>query len=153
MIVQRFDCGEGALTLSIEVFSPRTTASRLIGEQRRLTGGLEGEDVETHTLSFPDTPRGAWQLRAAEKSAAVVATSLWIDGQPARLGMTTRARQAWRSVFGAQLRPVLMVVTTDRDLLGTDATAREHAASRIVGFLRAQAGMTRLVAQLAGSPG
>ena len=115
IIVQRFDCGEGPVTFITEVFSPRSTAARLIAEQRRLTGLSEGDDVETHSLSIPNSPQGAWRLMEAVKSPRIVATSLWIDGQPAQFGLRARARQAWRSLFGAQFQPVLMVVTSDAE--------------------------------------
>jgi hypothetical protein len=44
--LQHFDCGQGPVTLVIEVFSPRSTAA----EQRRLLGDMSREDVETHPV-------------------------------------------------------------------------------------------------------
>ena len=149
-MVQRFDCGEGPATFTVEVFSPRSTAARLIGEQRRLTGMFESEDVETHALSVPGSPQGAWRLMEVEKSRHVAATSLWIDGQPAQVGLAARARQAWRSVFGAPYRPVLMVVTADSDILSNDVLGRRQAAARIASFLCAQPALTELIARLSG---
>ena len=116
IIVQRYDCGQGPVTFTIEVFSPRSTAARLAAEQRRLTGMMEGDDVETRSLSLPHSPPDAWRLMETTKPARAVATSLWIDGQPARLGLGARALQAWRSVFGARFQPVLMVVNADAGL-------------------------------------
>jgi exosortase/archaeosortase family protein len=153
IIVQRFDCGEGPVTFITEVFSPRSTAARLIAEQRRLTGLLEGDDVETYSPSVPNSPQGAWRLMAAVKSPHIVATSMWIDGQPAQLDLRARARQAWRSLFGAQFQPVLMVVTSDAAFQVHDATGRHQAASRIVGFLQAQPKLAELIARLAGVTG
>jgi exosortase A len=151
--VQRFDCGEGPVTLTVEVFSPRSTAARLVAEQRRLTGLLEGDDVETHWLSVPNSQQVAWRLMEDMKSTRVVATSLWIDGQPAQLGLNARALQAWRSVFGASFQPVLMVVNADADFDARDPSGRRQAASRIVGFLRAQPALAALIARLAGVTG
>jgi exosortase A len=153
IIVQRFDCGEGPVTFITEVFSPRSTAARLIAEQRRLTGLSEGDDVETHSLSIPNSPQGAWRLMEAVKSPRIVATSMWIDGQPAQFGLRARARQAWRSLFGAQFQPVLMVVTSDAEFQVHDATGRHQATSRIVGFLQAQPKLAELIARLAGVTG
>ena len=153
VIAQRIDCGDGPVTLIAEVFSPRSTASSLIAEQRRLTGMFESEDVETHSLSVPNSPQDAWRLMVAMKSARVVATGLWIDGQPAQLSFSTRARQAWRSVFGAQFQPVLMVVTADADVLAPDTVGRRQAASRVVGFLQSQSAWAELIARLAGVTG
>ena len=121
MIVQRFDCGDGPVTLIVEVMSARSIASRLVAEQRRLTGGFDGDDVETQSLSAPNSPQGAWRLMEATKSGRAVATSLWLDGRPTQLGLGARARQAWRSVFGARSQPVLMVVTADADYPVRDA--------------------------------
>ena len=61
LFVQRFDCGEGPVTLTVEVFSPRSTASRLVSEQRRLVPGWGEEDAGTNLLTVPNTPQGAWQ--------------------------------------------------------------------------------------------
>ena len=69
VMVQRFDCGEGPVTFTVEVFSPRTTAARLVGEQRRLTGMFESEDVEARALSVPGSPQGAWRLMEVESRA------------------------------------------------------------------------------------
>lgn len=149
VVAQRIDCGGGPVTLTVEVFSPRSTAARLVAEQRRLTGGFEGEDVETHSLSVPNAPQGAWRLMEDMKSGRVVATSLWIDGQPAQLGLSTRARQAWRSVFGGRLRPVLMVVTADLVIPPRDMVASREAASLIVAFLQAQPALSDQVNRLA----
>jgi exosortase A len=153
IIVQRFDCGEGPVTFTVEVFSPRSTAARLLAEQRRLTGLFEGDNVEARWLSVPNNPQGTWRLMVGMTEARVVASSLWIDGQSTQLGLAARARQAWRSVFGARFQPVLMVVNADADFQAHDAVARGQAASRIADFLRAQPALTGLIAQLSGVKG
>ena len=150
MIVQRFDCGDGPVTLIVEVMPARSIASRLVAEQRRLTGGFEGDDVETQSLSAPNSPQGAWRLMEATKSGRAVATSLWLDGRPTQLGLGARARQAWRSVFGARSQPVLMVVTADADYPVRDAVGRRQTASRIAGFIRTQPALGDLAGRLAG---
>ena len=150
MITQRMDCGEGPITLIAEVFSPRSTAAALSAEQRRLTGGMLDDDTVTHSLSLPNGPEGAWQLMEGIRSGRVAASSLWIDGQPAQLGLGARARQAWRSVFGAQLQPVLVVVTADTNAPEPAAAGHQQAAARIVAFLQAQPSLSDLVHRLAG---
>jgi hypothetical protein len=132
------------------VFSPRSTAARLAAEQRRLTGGLLDDDAVTHPLSLPDGPEGAWQLIEGLKSRRVAASSLWIDGQPAQLGLGARARQAWRSVFGARLQPVLVVVTADTNAAVPASVGHQPPAARIVAFLQAQPALTDLIHRLAG---
>jgi exosortase A len=150
MITQRMDCGGGPVILIAEVFSPRSTAARLAAEQRRLTGGLLDDDAVTHPLSLPDGPEGAWQLIEGLKSRRVAASSLWIDGQPAQLGLGARARQAWRSVFGARLQPVLVVVTADTNAAVPASVGHQPPAARIVAFLQAQPALTDLIHRLAG---
>jgi hypothetical protein len=150
IIVRRFDCGDGPVTLIVEVMSARSIASRLVAEQRRLTGRFDGDDVETQSLSAPNSPPGAWRLMEAAKSGRAVATSLWLDGRPTQLGLGARARQAWRSVFGARFQPVLIVVTADTDDPVRDAAGRRQAASRIAGFVQAQPTLADLAGRLAG---
>ena len=84
------------------------------------------------------------------KSARVAATSLWIDGKQAQLGLAARARQAWRGVFGGPSPPLLLVVTADADLLVLDAIGRRRAASRVAGFLQAQRALSEMIGKLAG---
>jgi exosortase A len=143
IVAQRLDCGAGPVTFVAEVFSPRSTAARLIAEQRRLTGALQDDDVDASSLALPNAPDGAWRLMVARKTGRAAATSLWIDGEPAQLGLSGRMRQAWRSIVGGRFHPVLVVVTSD-------AIGHQDAAPRIVGFLREQPGLTDLIDRLAG---
>jgi exosortase A len=139
VLIERFDCGNGPVTLIVEVFSPRSTVVRLAAEQRRLTESLQDEDVQTQVLSLPNAP-AAWRLTEATKTGRAAATSLWVDGKPAQLGLAGRARQAWRSLFGGKSHPVLVVVTTEEN----------RTAPRIEAFLRAQPGLPDAIGQLAG---
>jgi exosortase/archaeosortase family protein len=150
LFMQRFDCGGGPVTLTIEVFSPHSTAGRLVAEQRRLTAGVGNGDVETTPLTVPNTPKGAWRLIESATSAQVAATSLWIDGKPAQPGLTVRARQAWRSIVGGTSPPLLLVVTAGTDPLVPDAIGRRRAASRIATFLQAQTALGAMIGALAG---
>ena len=107
VVQQRFECGQGMLTLTIEVFSPRSPASQLLAEQRRLTDMDGAEDVQSKPLNLPNAPQDAWHMIEAAEVTHVAAASLWIEGEPARLGLTGRMRQAWRSIAGSQWAPVL----------------------------------------------
>src|SRR5262249_29830465 len=104
-------------------------------------------------LPVAGSPPGAWRMIEATKPTRVAASSLWIDGQPAQLGLIARARQAWHSVFGGGTAPVLLVVTADPHLLLSEHAARQQAASRISGFLQGQPGLNALIARLAGVAG
>lgn len=148
MIVQRFDCGQGALTLSIEVFSPRSTASRFLAEQRRLTEVEGADDIVVLPVKVPNVPSGAWRLVELTHPPRVAASSLWIEGKPAQLGLVGRARQGWRSIFGSRFPPVLVVVTPERKLEKDDIAGRKEAADSVAAFLRSQPALSDLIARL-----
>ena len=96
---------EGVLTLTLEVFSPRSPTSQLLAEQHRLTDMGVAEDVQSTPLNLPNAPQGAWHMIAAVEATHVAAASLWIEGEPARLGLMGRVQQAWRSIVGSQWAP------------------------------------------------
>lgn len=148
MIVQRFDCEQGLIALSIEVFSPRSTASRLVAEQRRLTEVEGADDVQTDRLTVPGSPPGAWRLVRRTKPDRVAATSLWIEGKPAQIGLMARARLAWRSIVGSRYSPVLVVVSPAHEVEDANQVALQQAASSITDFLRSQPGLMALIARL-----
>lgn len=150
--VQRFDCGRGVLTLTIEVFSPRSPASQLLAERRRLTDMDGAEDIQSTELNLPNAPQGAWHMIAAAEATYVAAASLWIEGQPAQLGLMGRAQQAWRSVVGSQWAPVLVVVRAKRDPRLPEIAGRQQAAADVETFLRSQPQLARLIA-IAGGAG
>jgi exosortase A len=145
-VVQRFDCGQGVLTLTLEVFSPRSPTSQLLAERRRLTDMGVAEDVQSTPLNLPNAPRGAWQMIEAAEATHVAAASLWIEGEPAQLGLTGRVQQAWRSIVGSQWAPVLVVVRAKRDPRLPDLVGRRQAAVDVETFLRSQPQLARLIA-------
>jgi hypothetical protein len=152
MVVQRLDCGgAGVFTVSIEVFSPRNTANRLFTEQRRLTGMAGADDVESQPVDVPGSPAGAWRLFARTNPVRIAATTLWIEGKPATLGLMARAHQAWRSVAGSRYSPVLVVVMPERALEDTDMFGRRRLAESLVTFLRSQPGLPGLITRISGS--
>jgi exosortase A len=151
MIVQRFACGNGLVTLSIEVFSPRSTASRVIAEQRRLTGEQGAEDVEARPLAVANSVSGAWRLIETSHPTHVAATSLWINGKPAQRGLVARARQALNSIMGSRFSPVLVVVAAEGDWQGLGIPGRRQAANTIAVFLHSQSALSDLAVRLAGA--
>jgi hypothetical protein len=151
--VQRFDCGQGVLTLTVEVFSPRSPTSQLVAERRRLTDMDGAEDVQSTPLQAPNAPNGAWRLIEAVEASHVAATSLWIEGKPAQLGLAGRAQQAWRSVVGSPWAPVLVVVRTKRDARLPYLASRQKAADDVAAFLQSQPQLATLIASLGGIKG
>jgi hypothetical protein len=150
--VQRFACGRVVLTLTIEVFSPRSPASQLLAERRRLTDMGGAEDIQSTPLNLPNAPQGAWHMIEAAEASYVAAASLWIEGQPAQLGLNGRVQQAWRSVVGSQWAPVLVVVRAKRDPRLPDTAGRLQAAEDVETFLRSQPQLAGLIA-IAGGVG
>ncbi len=140
------------LTLTIEVFSPRSPASQLLAERRRLTDMDGAEDIQSTPLNLPNAPQGAWHMIEAAEATHVAAASLWIEGQPAQLGLMGRVQQAWRSVAGSQWAPVLVVVRAKRDPRLPDIAGRQQAADDVETFLRSQPQLARLIA-IAGGVG
>jgi exosortase A len=149
VFVQRFDCGQGSVTLMVEVFSPRSTANRLVAEQRRLTEVTGADDVETVQLVVAGAPHGAWHFVRRTKPDRVAATSLWIDGKPAELDLIARARRAWHSIVGSPYAPVLAVVTPEQDLNALPAT-RQQVERSVADFVQSQPGVTELIRRLSG---
>ena len=150
MVVQRFNCGQGPVTLSIEVFSPRSTASRMLAEQRRLTDVTGADDVQSRPVSVSGSPPGTWRLVARTNPNRVAATSLWIDGEPGELRLAARARQAWHSIVGSAYSPVLVVVTAAYGSDDVSLLARQRAARAIAEFLQSQPELGVLMARLSG---
>lgn len=152
VIVQHFNCGHGVLTLMIEVFSPRSTANRMLNEQRRLTEIEGAEDVQSTSLNVPGAPAGAWRMVERTSPARIAATSLWIEGQTARLGLAGRAEQAWRSIVGSRLSPILVVV---RPEIGGNAEPGPawlaQGRASIAAFLGSQPALADLITRLSNS--
>ncbi len=151
MIVQRFACRNGVVTLCIEVFSPRSTVTRVNAEQRRLTGVENAEDIESQPMTVPNSPPGSWRLLVTNHPLHVAATTVWMQGRPAQGGLVARARQAWSSVVGSRFAPVLVVVTAEGDVPGLGAPDRRGAMSGIASFLQTQPDLGDMIARLAGS--
>ena len=151
VIVQRVRCADGIVELTIEVFSPRTTASRLIAEQRRLTLLPGAEDVQSHPLQIAHAPARTWRMVETPNPFHLVATSLWVEGKPTQGGLGMRLRQALNSIVGSRFFPVLVVVTPEADPLGDGSNRAGQAERNITTFLQSQADLTNQIARLTGS--
>jgi exosortase A len=146
MTTTHFVCDNAAIALTVQVFPPRVAVARLVGAQRRLAGTTEGADVETRLIAGPGNA-GPWLLTVPQPPGRVVASGLWLDGLPTRLGLATRARQAWRGLLGARSRPVLMAVSVDPN--GRSPQDRQRAVARIVDFVQTQGALGDYAARLA----
>ena len=153
MLIRQFDCGDGPVTVTIEVFSPRSTSSRMFAEQRRLIPGIGSEDAESRVLPVPAAPPGTWRLISDPDAASASATSMWIDGKAAQYGLAVRMLQGWRSIFGGGTQPVLVVVSADGSFLLSPSAGRQQASARVAGFLQAHPSLNELLARLSGTAG
>jgi exosortase A len=153
LIVQRIACADGTVRLTIEVFSPRSTANRLFSEQRRLTQAPSGADVETRPLNVADAPAQAWRMIEVDRPYHISATSLWVDGKPVQGGMRARLHQALNSILGSRFSPVLIVVAPDVQPMAVDSDARRLAERGIITFLQSRSSLSGLIDRLAGPGG
>ncbi len=143
---QFFTCEGYTVAVQVEVFSPRTGAGKLLEAQRRMIDQLGPGETMSGSLAVPGEVPGMWRVTEMEDSANLAATSLWIDGKPTQIGLTTRIRQALRSLTGGNSAPVLVMVTPAGDWRQTTTQYRQLAHQTVETFFRNQ---TSLAAQLA----
>jgi exosortase A len=146
---QRFDCPQGSLIATAQVFPARSTSGPIGPARARLTSEGLAEEVSNDTLTVPGLPLTEWRYSLATGpalGAAITVTGLWVDGAPARGGLAGRATLARHSLFGGGRAPVLLSVglRVNRANINPDDEARARAL--ISGFLLAQG---RLGAELA----
>jgi exosortase A len=109
----RFSCEGGAILLRVAVFPPRTGPSEILAEQRRMTGRVNGAELEVTALHVPGTDV-PWRLvEAHELPPAAAASALWIDGRPTTGGLGMRLRQAKTSLSGGTAAPVVVAAELD----------------------------------------
>jgi exosortase A len=147
---QRFLCGGQPILFRVEIFSPRTGASTLLAEQRRLGGEIGVSDVSVQRLPGPTGAQG-WRLVETEEPYRAAATALWVDGKPARGGLAGRIEQARNSLFGSGFPPVLAVIVVDDGATGMSLAAQRRAPTLIDMFLRSQPALEGQLARLAST--
>jgi hypothetical protein len=145
--MQAFACDGGLVRLQVEVFPPRAGLSRILAEQRRLSGEIEGADADNFAIRSHGTN---WRLTLAENPPEAAATALWIDGAPASGGLATRITQARNSLFGSDHAPVLAVVRPVIRWAEEGPAARQHAKAVVQAFLGARPALGAELAALAG---
>ncbi len=144
--VQAFSCDGGRLRLDVAVFPPRASLSRILAEQRRLSGEELDADADSFVLRAHAI---AWRLTLAESTPDAAAVALWIDGAQAGGGLATRLAQARNSLFGARYRPVLAVLRPVVQAAETGTGARQQAEARIRAFLDGEPELGAALAALA----
>ncbi len=146
--MQDFACGPLSLTVTLQTFSTRTNPEA-ITLARRALAREEIEDIEFGALAVPGATPDRWRLAIGNKESTMVATALWIEGEPSRGGLGERIRQARNSVQGATDAPVLMAVAVHFPNSPLVPREREFAQRMLAAFLAAQSNLGPQVTAIA----
>ena len=136
-IVQRLNCGGDLLDIRVDVFSPRSTAAPINAERRRLSRNPDADDTtETAVTDQGNDPARVWRLVRSNLPAFISATGMWIEGEPAMPGLSTRLHMAQTSVTGASAAPVLVTIIPVVDWARVDQREKRELENRVTVFLR-----------------
>lgn len=128
-------CGGVTMVITWEAFSPRITAGPLMAERRRLVSRAESEGLQEDWLQPESGEWSAWRIMASNDPAYAVGVSIWVDGKPARPGLTMRTRMAMNSLFGSRFSPIVVTVTPVVDWDSLSGPARKIAEDSVPAFL------------------
>jgi exosortase A len=145
---QRVACGDVAMDISWEAFSPRITAAPLMGDRRRLVMRVETEGLQESWLQTADGTPSAWRIMTSDDPAFTIAVSVWVDGKPVRPGLTMRARMALNSLLGSAFAPMVVTVTPAVDWNTLKATDRKEAEAILPAFLLQHPGLNGTIGAL-----
>ena len=152
----RFSClqpgGRVILTATVQAFAPASNPGQVEQGRRAATGEFASSESETSTLRVKTAP-GTWRMLDLTEPDAVVASSTWIDGDPALGGLRGRLRQALGSVTGAGLAPVVVTVAARAETGGLAYGQRRQARQLIGAFLESQPGLDAEARRVAGEAG
>ena len=132
---QRVMCGDVAMDMTWEAFSPRITAAPLMAARRHLVLRAETEGLQENWLQTADGTPSAWRIMTSNDPAFTIAVSIWVDGKPVRPGLAMRARMAMHSLFGSAFAPMVVTVTPAVDWDNLNATERNEAEASVPAFL------------------
>jgi exosortase len=132
---QHVVCGDVAMDMSWDVFSPRTTAGPLMAGRRRLVLRAESEDLQEHWLRLADGTPSAWLVMSSDDPVYTTAVAIWVDGKPVRPGLAMRARMAMHSLFGSAFAPIVVTVTPSENWAMLKPIDRKDAYASLPAFL------------------
>lgn len=138
---QRVVCGNAAMDLAWEAFSPRVTAAPVMAERRRLCLRAQTEGLQEEWLDNPGGPPSAWRLMRSNDPVFITAVSVWIDGKPVRPGLAMRARMALNSLLGSAHAPVVMTVTPVVDWARLPPAEHQAMQASLPAFLLSHPGL------------
>lgn len=149
---QRFECADGAVTMTVALFAPRANPGLVVQGQRRLSGDGGESDVSPLTVGTAAASM-RWRLVETREPHGARATGLWIDGAPTGLSLATRMRLARNSIMGATHAPVLVVLTPTVDWARLGAAGRTPARQILARFLTAHPDLPAGIATLSTDAG
>jgi len=132
---QHVACGDVAMDMSWDVFSPHTTAGPVMAGRRRLVLRAETEDLQEKWLRWPDGTPSAWRIMSSDDPAFIIAVAIWADGKPVRPGLAMRARMAMHSLFGSAFTPIVVTVTPSVDWATLKPIDRKNVDASLPAFL------------------
>jgi exosortase A len=138
---QQYACARGTLSVLAMVFPPRVNPARIVTARRSITGELRAEEALYSSIDVPGALPAQWPVITTYNPAGIIATALWVDGEPAQGGLAGRLALARDSVLGTAHAPVLMavgVVTTRRAMTVEEERDARQMISR---FLAAQSAL------------
>jgi exosortase A len=137
--------GEVVVSARLIVFSPRVTWRAVAAERWRALG-IGGDTDVVITVALPP---GSALWRAQQTDEAILATAVWLDGQPAGGGLRSRLAQARNSLGGEGGVPVLAVLELRQP--GAAHPARDRALlERILAEQEGRDGLAVQAARLSG---
>jgi hypothetical protein len=98
---------------------------------------------------MPAGPQRLWLLTRTTRPGPMIATAIWVDGQPSTGGLATREHLAWTSLMGARVTPVVIAVSPELDHVRMTPAARDTIRKRLIALL-AQADLGSQIEHIAG---
>jgi hypothetical protein len=139
-------CDGYVFDIAVETFSPRSTASAIVQERRRLTAELAAEDVTVSPL-ISNGGEGDWTLVQTTEPTGTTAIAVWLRGRPAPSGLTGRLEQARDSVLGGTHAPVLMSISA-RQPGRVSVESQRQLVAALQKLIKAQADLTTRIEAL-----
>ena len=135
--LQVFVCGGATISARMSVLSPRASWGQVSAAQRDISGDAGDSESANFTLRVPNIVPSNWRATELREPDRVIASALWIDGDPARGAVERRLRQAFGNIAGG-IAPPFMVVVSVQPRIFARAEDREEAQAVLRSFLAAQ---------------
>ena len=154
LVTRRIACDGLVFDVRLDVLGSHSTAAPVLAAARRLSAvpnpdNDEEVTTETEWLPMPAGAQRLWLLTRTTRPGPMIATAIWVDGQPATGGLATRERLAWTSLTGARIAPVVIAVTPELDHVRLTPAARDAIRRRLIALL-AQADLGSQIEGIAG---